>query len=212
MQWISEFRLFAAQTGEETMTSTHVDPTSRTGSPRMGAMQHVGAGHYDEYFAHVAGRLAEDGVALVHTIARSGEPSAPQPWIAKYIFPGGYIPSLSEIAPAIERAGLVVTDLEVLRLHYAETLKAWRERFLARRDAAAALYDDRFCRMWEFYLAACEAAFRHNGLVVFQIQLARRLDSLPLTRGYIAESEQAMAAQDLDRAADGEQGARRRCG
>ena len=178
----------------------------------VGMFEHVGAGHYDEYFAHVAGRLAEDGVALVHTIARNGEPSAPQPWIAKYIFPGGYIPSLSEIAPAIERAGLVVTDLEVLRLHYAETLKAWRERFLARRDAAAALYDDRFCRMWEFYLAACEAAFRHNGLVVFQIQLARRLDSLPLTRGYIAESEQAMAAQDLDRAADGEQGARRRCG
>ncbi|WP_232237141.1 SAM-dependent methyltransferase [Thiosulfatihalobacter marinus] len=152
----------------------------------VGMFEHLGAGHYREYFARLAALLKEDGVALVHTIASTGTPAAPHPWIAKYIFPGGYIPTLSEIAPAIERAGLVITDLEVLRLHYAETLRAWRTRFMARRDAAAALYDERFCRMWEFYLAACEAGFRHNGLVVFQIQLAHRIDSLPLTRDYIA--------------------------
>ena len=158
----------------------------------VGMFEHVGAGHYREYFAKIADLLKDDGVAVVHTIGSIGEPAAPHPWIAKYIFPGGYIPALSEIAPAVERAGLIVADLEVLRLHYAETLKAWRERFMARRDEAAALYDERFCRMWEFYLAACEAGFRHNGLVVFQIQLAHRLDSLPVTRGYIETEEQAL--------------------
>lgn len=160
----------------------------------VGMFEHVGAGHFDEYFAKLATLLKDDGVALVHTIGQVGEPSAPHPWIAKYIFPGGYIPSLSEIAPAIERAGLIVTDLEVLRLHYAETLKIWRARFMARRDEAVALYDERFCRMWEFYLAACEAGFRWNGLVVFQIQLARQLDALPMTRGYIDKDETALRA------------------
>tara|TARA_R110002110_G_scaffold3665_2_gene18939 strand:- start:12504 stop:13880 length:1377 start_codon:yes stop_codon:yes gene_type:complete len=158
----------------------------------VGMFEHLGAGHFDEYFGKLAELLTPDGVALVHTIASTGTPGAPHPWIRKYIFPGGYIPSLSEIAPAIERAGLVVTDLEVLRLHYAETLKLWRQRFMARRDEAAALFDERFCRMWEFYLAACEAGFRHNGLVVFQIQLARELDTLPMTRGYIGAGEQAL--------------------
>lgn len=158
----------------------------------VGMFEHVGAGHYDEYFAKLAGLLKDDGLAMVHTIGSVAEPAAPHPWIRKYIFPGGYIPSLSEIAPAIERAGLIVTDLEVLRLHYAETLKAWRERFLARRAEAAARYDERFCRMWEFYLAACEASFRWNGLVVFQIQLARRIDALPVTRGYIEAEERAL--------------------
>lgn len=158
----------------------------------VGMFEHVGVGHYDEYFARIAALLKEDGVALVHTIGSGHPPRAPDPWISKYIFPGGYAPSLSEIAPAVERAGLIVTDLEVLRLHYAETLKAWRQRFQARRDEAAALYDERFCRMWEFYLAACEAGFRHNGLVVFQIQLARRLDAVPITRGYIETTERAL--------------------
>lgn len=152
----------------------------------VGMFEHVGPAHYRTFFDIVAGRLKEDGVALIHTIGMSGGPSAPGPWIKKYIFPGGYVPALSEIVPAIEKAGLIVTDIEVLRLHYAETLRAWRQRFLAKRRQVATIYDERFCRMWEFYLAACEAGFRHNGLVVFQIQLARRNDAVPLTRDYIA--------------------------
>ena len=119
----------------------------------------------------------------------SAPPGVTNPFIAKYIFPGGYIPALSEVTPQIEKSGLVVTDIELLRLHYAETLKAWRQRFLARREEAARLTDERFCRMWEFYLAASEMGFRHQGLNVFQIQLARRQEAVPLTRGYIAEAE-----------------------
>jgi len=155
----------------------------------VGMFEHVGVGHYDEYFAKLADLMRDDGVALIHTIGSVGEPTSPQPWIRKYIFPGGYVPSLSEITPAIEKAGLIVTDIEVLRLHYAETLKAWRHRFLANLDKVEKLYDRRFCRMWEFYLAASESGFRHNGLVVFQIQLAKRLDALPRTRDYIARDE-----------------------
>jgi len=166
----------------------------------VGMFEHVGVGHYDEYFTKVAELLKPDGVALIHTIGSIAEPSAPHPWIRKYIFPGGYIPSLSEITPAIERSGLVVSDIEVLRLHYAETLKAWRERFMARRDEVKALYDERFCRMWEFYLAACEAGFRHSGLVVFQIQLAHRMDAVPLTRVYLAKSGTASARSAQGRA------------
>jgi cyclopropane-fatty-acyl-phospholipid synthase len=127
-----------------------------------------------------------DGVALVHTIGRSSPPGATNPFIAKYIFPGGYIPAMSEVTAAIEREGLIITDVEVLRLHYAETLKAWRERFLARRSEVVAMYDERFARMWEFYLASCEASFRHDDLVVFQFQLAKRLDTLPMTRSYMS--------------------------
>lgn len=159
----------------------------------VGMFEHVGAGHYREYFAKLADLLKDDGVALIHTIGSVGQPAAPHPWISKYIFPGGYIPSLSEITPEIEKSGLIVTDLEVLRLHYAETLKAWRERFMANRDKALEIYDERFCRMWEFYLAACEAGFRHSGLVVFQIQLAKQVATLPITRDYIAQDEQMMA-------------------
>ncbi len=159
----------------------------------VGMFEHVGAGHYDEYFAKLAELLDDNGVALVHTIGSFGMPTAPHPWIRKYIFPGGYIPSLSEIAPAIEKSGLIMTDIEVLRLHYAETLKAWRERFLANRDRVAKLYDQRFCRMWEFYLAACEAGFRYNGLVVFQIQLTKQIDTLPLTRDYLPRAETRLA-------------------
>lgn len=151
--------------------------------------EHVGVGHYREYFNQVRDLLAEDGVALIHTIGSAGGPGAAHPWIEKYIFPGGYTPALSEIVPNIERAGLHVTDIEVLRLHYAETLKAWRQRFMESRDEIADMQDERFCRMWEFYLAGCEAAFRHSGLVVFQIQVSKRLDTVPLTRDYIAEHE-----------------------
>ena len=142
---------------------------------------------------------------VLHSIGRSGPPAATSAFIRKYIFPGGYIPALSEVLPAIEKAGLMVTDIEILRLHYAETLKHWRERFAANRDKAKAIYDERFCRMWEFYLAASEAAFRWQDLMVFQIQLAKRNDTLPLTRDYIGQMrEGARHARDgapSDRAA-----------
>jgi cyclopropane-fatty-acyl-phospholipid synthase len=155
----------------------------------VGMFEHVGTPHYRTYFDSVAERLTEDGVALIHTIGSSSPPGAPGAWIKKYIFPGGYVPAMSEVLPAIEKSGLIVTDVEVLRLHYAETLRIWRQRFLANRARIAELYDDRFCRMWEFYLAACEAGFRHGGLVVFQFQLAKRNSSVPLTRDYIAKAE-----------------------
>ena len=155
----------------------------------VGMFEHVGVGHYGAYFTKLADLLDMDGVALVHTIGSARPPRAPDPWISKYIFPGGYVPSLSEIVPQIERAGLVIADIEVLRLHYAETLKAWRDRFMARRDEAAKLYDERFCRMWEFYFASCEAGFRHNDLVVFQLQLSHRLDAVPMTRDYMEDTK-----------------------
>lgn len=151
----------------------------------VGMFEHVGTPHYRTYFDTVSDRLTDDGVAVVHTIGTSGPPGAPGAWIKKYIFPGGYVPAMSEVLPAIEKSGLIVTDVEVLRLHYAETLRAWRQRFLANREQLSDLHDDRFCRMWEFYLAACEAAFRHTGLVVFQFQLAKCKATVPLTRDYI---------------------------
>jgi cyclopropane-fatty-acyl-phospholipid synthase len=151
----------------------------------VGMFEHVGRGHYDEFFRQIASLLAEDGVALLHTIGRADGPGATSPWIDRYIFPGGYIPALSEIMPAVERAGLYVTDIEVWRLHYAYTLRAWRERFEARLDDVRAMFDERFCRMWRFYLAASEAAFRYGGHEVFQIQLARRQDAVPRTRRYL---------------------------
>lgn len=155
----------------------------------IGMFEHVGVGHYREFFAKISDLMADDGVALIHTIGDPSGPGAAQPWLHKYIFPGGYTPALSEIVPAIERAGLYITDIEVLRLHYAETLKEWRRRFMVNRDHIAAIYDQRFCRMWEFYLAGCEAAFRHLGLVVFQIQLSKRIDTVPYTRNYIPKWE-----------------------
>jgi cyclopropane-fatty-acyl-phospholipid synthase len=151
----------------------------------VGMFEHVGVPNYQEYFDHVARLLTDDGVAVIHSIGRKSPPSRTQPWIRKHIFPGGYIPALSEVFPAIERSGLWVTDMEVLRLHYAETLKAWRERFLARREEAAAMYDERFCRMWEFYLAISEVAFREVGHMVFQLQLTKKPDVVPLTRDYL---------------------------
>lgn len=151
----------------------------------VGMFEHVGRGHYDEFFRQIASLLAEDGVALLHTIGRADGAGATSPWIDRYIFPGGYIPALSEIMPAVERVGLYVTDIEVWRLHYAYTLRAWRERFEARLDDVRAMFDERFCRMWRFYLAASEAAFRYGGHEVFQIQLARRQDAVPRTRRYL---------------------------
>ncbi len=162
----------------------------------VGMFEHVGTPHYQEYFDKLASLLRDDGVALIHTIADRGTPSSCNPWIRKYIFPGGYCPALSEILPAIERAGLWVTDIEVLRLHYAETLRHWRERFMANRQRAIELYDARFCRTWEFYLASCEMAFRRMGMMVVQIQLTKSIDAVPLTRDYMARWEQAHAAAD----------------
>jgi cyclopropane-fatty-acyl-phospholipid synthase len=162
----------------------------------VGMFEHVGIGHFDEFFANAHRLLAEDGVMLLHAIGHSETPSPTNPWIEKYIFPGGYIPSLSEVFAAIERSRLLVTDAEILRLHYADTLKAWRARFLAHREEAQALYDERFCRMWEFYLAGSETSFRIDGNMVFQIQLAKRQDVVPRTRDYITERQKQLLRRE----------------
>ncbi|MFM1815816.1 MAG: hypothetical protein RLZ98_2511 [Pseudomonadota bacterium] len=162
----------------------------------VGMLEHVGIGHYDSYFEQVSKLLDDSGVALIHTIGRVDGPGTTNPFIARYIFPGGYFPALSEVLPAIERSGLIVTDVETLRLHYAETLKAWRQRFVERKDEVIALKSAEFYRMWEFYLAGSEAAFRFDNLVVFQLQLAKRLDSLPTTRDYMLDRERQLADEE----------------
>lgn len=151
----------------------------------VGMFEHVGVPHYGDYFRNLRARLNEDGIALIHTIGRCDAPRTTSPWIAKYIFPGGYVPSMSEALRAIEQHDIVTTDIEVWRLHYAETLKHWHDRFTANIDRARALYDDRFCRMWRFYLVACEQSFRFNKQVVFQFQLAPKQVNVPLTRDYL---------------------------
>ena len=155
----------------------------------VGMFEHVGAANYREYFGRVRDRLAPDGVALIHTIGRTDPPGITSPWIEKYIFPGGYIPSLSEIMGPVEKEGLYPTDVEVWRLHYAETLKAWHDRFVAREAEAEALYDARFCRMWRWYLTASEMTFRHNNQCVFQVQLAHDQEAVPLTRDYLYRTD-----------------------
>ncbi|ORE96383.1 cyclopropane-fatty-acyl-phospholipid synthase [Stappia sp. 22II-S9-Z10] len=162
----------------------------------VGMFEHVGVGYYDEYFKTCARLLKDDGVAVIHSIGRTGEPGSTNPFIERYVFPGGYIPSLSEVLPAVERAGLIVTDVEILRLHYAETLKHWLERFTARRAEAVALRGETFARMWEFYLAGSEASFRTGDMMVFQIQLAKSIDTVPLTRDYITSAERTLANRD----------------
>ena len=159
----------------------------------VGMFEHVGISHYRRFFSTVRGALKDDGVALIHAIGRSDGPGSTNPWLAKYIFPGGYSPALSEVLPRAEKAGLWVTDIEVLRLHYAETIAHWRTRFAGNRDTIASLTDERFCRMFEFYLAGAELSFRHMGHMVWQMQVARRADSLPLTRDYMWEAERAAA-------------------
>lgn len=151
----------------------------------VGMFEHVGVPHYDGYFGTVKERLTREGIALIHTIGRSSPPGTTSPWIRKYIFPGGYAPALSETAAAYERAGLVATDVEVWRLHYAETLRHWYERFMENITAARTLYDERFCRMWRYYLVASELTFRHANQVVFQMQLTPKQDAVPLTRDYL---------------------------
>jgi cyclopropane-fatty-acyl-phospholipid synthase len=167
----------------------------------VGMFEHVGVNHYDQYFRRVADLLKDDGVALVHSIGRFNPPTTTSSWIKKYIFPGGYIPALSEVFPAIQRSGLVVTDVEILRLHYAETLKTWRERFIAHREEIERLYDHRFFLMFEFYLAASEMSFRHRGLMIFQLQLAKRQDAVPLTRDYIGPAEDKLRHAERKRRA-----------
>ncbi len=157
----------------------------------VGMFEHVGVTHYSQFFHRLGRLLVDDGVAVLHAIGRLDGPGATNSWIAKYIFPGGYTPALSEVLPVIERSGLLVTDVEILRLHYAETLREWRRRFCANWERMAALFDERFCRMWEFYLAGSEMAFRHQRLMVFQIQMAKRIDAVPLTRDYIHAWERA---------------------
>ncbi len=192
----------AAEAGLQDLVRFHLgDYREETGRydriVSVGMFEHVGVRHYGEFFGKMRELLAEDGVGLLHSIGRSDEPGTTNPWIRKYIFPGAYCPALSEVLPVIERGGLLVTDIEILRLHYAETLKQWLRRFTANRDRIAKLYDERFCRMWEFYLAGSEMAFRHWNQMVFQIQLAKRLDTVPLTRDYIDEWKQTHPAPAL---------------
>ncbi len=151
----------------------------------VGMFEHVGLPNYLTFFKKVNACLKNDGIALLHTIGRLSGPGFTNPFIAKYIFPGGYVPALSEIVPAIEKSGLLITDVEVLRLHYAETLAAWRRNFERVRDKVAAMMSERFCRMWEYYLSGCEVGFRYHNLAVFQIQLAKQVDAAPLTRAYL---------------------------
>jgi len=165
----------------------------------VGMFEHVGVAAYDTYFRKCASLLDDNGVMLLHAIARSEGPNVTNPWIAKYIFPGGYIPALSEVLPAVERAGLLVTDIEILRLHYAMTLKAWRQRFLAHRDEVLRLFDARFVRMWEFYLAAAEMAFREQAMMVMQLQLCKRQGVVPTTRDYIEQASTRLRAIELGR-------------
>jgi cyclopropane-fatty-acyl-phospholipid synthase len=155
----------------------------------VGMFEHVGVGFYETYFRRCAELLSDDGVMVLHSIGRSTGPDVTSPWVTKYIFPGGYIPAVSEVIPAIEKAGLLVCDIEILRLHYAQTLQAWRERFMARREEAVRLYDERFARMWEFYLAAAEMSFRKQNLMNFQIQLTKRQGIVPITRDYVTREE-----------------------
>jgi cyclopropane-fatty-acyl-phospholipid synthase len=161
----------------------------------VGMFEHVGVGHYRGFFEVLKRCLAPGGVALLHAIGRNEIPGSTNTWLAKYIFPGGYCPALSEVFTAIERSRLVTTDMEILRLHYAETLRHWRRRFAANRDAIAAIYDERFCRMFEFYLCGSELALRRENMMVFQIQLTRDQAAVPLTRDYMQEAEREVAAR-----------------
>lgn len=162
----------------------------------VGMFEHVGVSNYDTYFKTIARLLADDGVALIHSIGRLDGPAPTNPFIARHIFPGGSLPALSEVMKAIEASGLLITDLEILRLHYAETLRAWRTRFLARRNEAVAIAGEEFARMWEFYFCASEIAFRYQFLMVFQVQLSKRIDALPLTRDYMAAREAELTRRE----------------
>ncbi|HWX59442.1 cyclopropane-fatty-acyl-phospholipid synthase family protein [Bradyrhizobium sp.] len=162
----------------------------------VGMFEHVGPRFYPAFFKRCFDLLNDSGIMVLHSIGRSGSPEPTNPWIAKYIFPGGYIPALSEVLPVIERSGLLICDIEILRLHYAETIKGWRERFMARRADVIRLYGERFTRMWEFYLAASEMTFRKQNMMNFQIQLTKRQGVVPMTRGYILQEEAALRSKE----------------
>jgi len=166
----------------------------------VGMFEHVGINHYSAFFAKLKSLLTPDGIALLHSIGRKDGPGSTHPWIRKYIFPGGYAPALSEVLPTVERSKLWITDIEILRLHYAETLRAWRGRFERNRDRLRRIYDERFCRMWEMYLICSEIAFRRQDHMVFQMQLSKAVDAVPLTRDYLLGWEREQSA-DSDRAA-----------
>ena len=166
----------------------------------VGMFEHVGINHYNAFFTTLKSLLAPDGLALLHAISRMGGPGSTQPWIRKYIFPGGYMPALSEVLPPVERSKLWITDIEILRLHYAETLRSWRRRFERNRDRLRTIYDERFCRMWEMYLVGSEVAFRRGWCMVFQMQLTMAFDTVPITRDYIPDWEREQRTAS-DRAA-----------
>jgi cyclopropane-fatty-acyl-phospholipid synthase len=195
---VSNDRAFAAGLGNRVRFQMR-DYREQTGKfdriVSVGMFEHVGVNHYKRFFEKIRDLLTDDGVAVVHSIGRADGPGVTNPWIRRYIFPGGYSPALSEVLPAVEKSGLFVTDIEILRLHYAETLREWRRRFMAARDQIKALYDERFCRMWEFYLAGSELAFRYHGHIVWQMQLAKRVDTVPLTRDYMFDWERADAGR-----------------
>lgn len=162
----------------------------------VGMFEHVGKKNYAEFFDKLRDLLTDDGVAVIHSIGRLDRPNAINPFIRKYIFPGADVPALSEVMPVVEKSGLICTDIEILRLHYAETLRHWREAFEARRDEVAAIYDEKFCRMWDLYLVICEMGFRYENLMVFQIQLTKSLETVPLTRDYMVDWERAQADKE----------------
>ena len=175
----------------------------------VGMFEHVGVQHYPEFFAKVNALMADDGLMLLHSIGHMSPPGTASPWLRKYIFPGAYSPALSEVFPVVEQASLWVTDLEFLRVHYAKTLREWHRRFEANRAAIAAMYDERFCRMWEFYLISAEMMFRTGSQLVFHMQLARRRDAAPIVRDYVVETQRRYRAIEPERlkVLDGRQGA-----
>ncbi len=160
----------------------------------VGMFEHVGVGHYNEFFAKVTDLLADDGVMMLHSIGKMSPPGTASPWLRKYIFPGAYSPALSEVFPATEQNHLWVTDVEFLRLHYAYTLRHWTDRFMANRAKIAEMYDEKFCRMFEFYLISCEMMFRTGGQEVFQMQLSKTRDASPIVRDYIVDQQRAYIA------------------
>jgi cyclopropane-fatty-acyl-phospholipid synthase len=165
----------------------------------VGMFEHIGAGHFREFFAKLRELLTDDGLALLHSIGRMEPPGATNAWLRKYIFPGGYSPSLSEVIAALEKEKLYITDIEILRLHYAKTLEHWHDRFQKNRVKIAEIYDERFCRMWEFYFMGCMSAFKYWDQMVFQMQISRRQDAVPLSRDYITEWERGQARRQAKR-------------
>lgn len=164
----------------------------------VGMMEHLGAGFYRQFFAKIKSLLTSEGIACLHCIGRLDGPGTTNPWLRKYIFPGGYAPAVSEVSKVIEKSGLLMTDIEILRMHYAYTLRDWQKRFRDNWNTVAKLYDERFCRMWEFYLVSCEMDFRYLSTMVFQIQLSKDVNAVPITRDYMVDWERAHPAQAKD--------------